>query len=314
MAPGTNIGAAHPVNLGGKQMDETMADKVVNDAAAYGRSIAEQRGRNAGWAEKAVRESVSADATEALKKGIVDLVAVDLNELLKILDGRAVEFPAGTVTLATASSEIRRREMSTRLRILNVISNPSVAYLLMLAGILGIYIELTNPGSIFPGAVGAICLIVAFYALQTLPVNYAGVLLIITAFVLFLLELKVPSFGLLTVGAIISLLVGSLMLFKTADPFLRLSLSLIIPTVVVFSTFFGFVSWSVVRAQRTRVSTGAEGMVGLEGRAISELSPQGQVSIHGEIWQAESEEPIHKGDLVVTVSIDGLKLRVRKKH
>jgi len=313
MAPGTNIGAAHPVNLGGGKMDETMAEKVVNDASAYIRSIAEKRGRNAEWAEGTVRESLSASAEEALEKGVVNLVVPDVESLVRNLDGREVELPSGPVTLATRGAVIVRHEMPLRLRILGVITNPNIAYLLMLAGILGLYIEITNPGTVFPGVLGAVCLVLSFYALQTLPVNYAGVLLIVLAMVMFLLELKVPSFGMLTVGAVISLLAGSLMLFDSPDPFLRVSLWVMLPSVAVFSTFFALVAWFVVRAHRAKVITGREGMLGLEGTALSDIDPTGQVSIHGEIWQAEAEDPIHAGEAVVAVGVEGLRLRVRRK-
>jgi len=316
MAPGTNIGAAHPVAISGGSMDETMESKVANDAAAYIRSLAEKRGRNADWAEKAVRESVSVSESVALKEGIIDLVAPDLNALLESIDGREVDTVGGMRTLETKDATVVRHEMSGRLRLLDVISNPNIAYLLMLAGIIGIYIELTNPGVIFPGVAGAICLILAFYALQTLPVNYAGVLLIVLSIVLFIMEIKVTSYGLLTVGGIIALLAGSLLLFDSPLPFLRVSLSVILPTVFVMSAFIILVSYLVIRAQRSPVTTGVEGMLGIEGEALTDIGPHrpGQVSVHGEIWQARSDQPIPAGAPIVTEDIKGLTLLVRQRE
>ncbi len=313
MAPGTNIGAAHPVAISGGSMDETMESKVANDAAAYIRSLAEKRGRNADWAEKAVRESVSVTESVAVEERIIDFVAPDLAGLLEQAEGREVSTISGTRILKTKGAKIERHEMSARLKLLDVISNPNIAYLLMLAGIIGLYIELTNPGVIFPGVAGAICLILAFYALQTLPVNYAGVLLIVLALVLFIMEIKVTSYGLLTVGGIIALLAGSLLLFDSPLPFLRVSLSVILPTVVVMSGFIVIVSYLVIRAQKSPVTTGQEGMLGIEGTAITDLGPDhaGQVSVHGEIWQARSTERITAGSRIITEAIHGLTLYVK---
>ena len=237
MAPGTNIGAAHPVSMGGK-MDKTMSDKATNDAAAYIKSLAERTGRNAGWAEDAVRKSISATETEAFREHIVDLVSKDLNALLKDIDGRKVNTDAGEKILQTADSSITRTEMDLRYKILSFISDPSVAYMLMLLGFYGLFFELTNPGTIFPGVTGAIFLILAFYAFQTLPVNYAGLLLIILSLILFVLEIKIVSHGLLTIGGTISMVIGSLMLFDSPAPFFKLSLSLILPAVIVTALFF----------------------------------------------------------------------------
>ncbi|MCG3116550.1 MAG: nodulation protein NfeD [Candidatus Manganitrophus sp. SA1] len=311
MAPGTNIGAAHPVAMGG-EMDEEMKKKVTNDAAAYIRSLAERRGRNAEWAEKAVRESVSITEQEAVKLNIVDLVADDLSDLLKKIDGRTVATSRGKQTLSTENAEVVKNPISLRLRILKAISDPNVAYILMLVGITGLIAELYSPGAIFPGVVGAISLILAFYSFQTLPINYAGLLLILLAVVLFIAEAFVPSFGLLGLGGITALLFGSLMLMDTDLPALRISPAVIFSTMAVillFSLVFIRAAW---RAQRGGTVTGKEGMVGEVGVAIADLAPRGMVRVHGEIWQAEGDEPIAKGEEVAVTEVIGLKLRVRK--
>lgn len=311
MAPGTNIGAAHPVAMGG-EMDEEMKKKVTNDAAAYIRSLAERRGRNAEWAEKAVRESVSITEQEAVKLNIVDLVADDLSDLLKKIEGRTVVTSRGKQTLSTENAEVVKNPISLRLRILKAISDPNVAYILMLVGITGLIAELYSPGAIFPGVVGAISLILAFYSFQTLPINEAGLLLILLAAVLFVAEAFVPSFGLLGLGGITALLFGSLMLIDSDLPALRISPVVIFSTVAVillFSLVFIRAAW---RAQRGGAVTGKEGMVGEIGVAIADLAPRGMVRVHGEIWQAEGDEPIAKGEAVAVTEVIGLKLRVRK--
>lgn len=311
MAPGTNIGAAHPVAMGG-EMDEEMKKKVTNDAAAYIRSLAERRGRNAEWAEKAVRESVSITEQEAVKLNIIDLVADDLSDLLKKIDGRTVATSRGKQTLSTENAEVVKNPISLRLRILKAISDPNVAYILMLVGITGLIAELYSPGAIFPGVVGAISLILAFYSFQTLPINDAGLLLILLAVVLFVAEAFVPSFGLLGLGGIAALLFGSLMLMDTDLPALRISPAVIFSTMAVillFSLVFIRAAW---RAQRGGTVTGKEGMVGEIGVAIADLAPRGMVRVHGEIWQAEGDEPIAKGEEVAVTEVIGLKLRVRK--
>src|SRR5512139_301386 len=240
MAPGTNIGAAHPVAVGGGKMDRTMAEKVVNDAVAYIESIAEKKGRNVKWAAKAVRESVSITETDALKIKIIDLIAKDVDDLLAKIDGKIVEKSRRTIKLATKGLKTNLVEMGFRERFLATLSNPNIAYILMMIGLVGLYFELSNPGAIFPGVIGGICLILAFFAFRTLPVNYAGVLLILLGVFLFIAEIKVASYGLLSVGGIISLALGSIMLFESPLPYLRASLAVILPTVVVTAAFFIF--------------------------------------------------------------------------
>jgi membrane-bound serine protease (ClpP class) len=311
MAPGTNVGAAHPVAMGG-QMDEEMKKKVENDAAAYIRSLAERRGRNAAWAEKAVRESVSITEQEAVKLNIVDFVAKDLSELIKKIDGQTVTTAKGKQVLSTADAEVVKNPIGFRLRILKAISDPNVAYILMLIGITGLIAELYSPGAIFPGVVGAISLILAFYAFQTLPINYAGLLLILLAVVLFIAEAFVPSFGILGLGGMTALLIGSLMLMDTDLPALRVSPGVIVSTMIMIllvALVFVRAAW---RTQRSRTVTGKEGLIGEVGVVISDLAPRGMLRVHGEIWQAESDEPIVKGEEAEVMEMVGLKLRVRK--
>ncbi len=314
MAPGTNIGAAHPVALGmGQQRDETVEEKVVNDAVAYIRGIAAKRGRNADWAEKAVRESVSITAEEALRLGVIDLIAADLEGLLKAVDGRKVETVLGDRVLKVKGAEVVVREMGWRLRILDTISNPNVAYILMMIGLAGLYFELANPGAILPGVIGAISLILAFYAFQTLPVNYAGVLLIALSVILFMMEIYVTSYGLLTLGGIVSLALGSLMLFESPLPYLRVSLSVLLPTLIFISLFFVVAIWLAVKARLSKPISGMEGLIGEEGVAETDLAPEGKVFIHGEIWDAVGEEPVKKGERVRVKEVRGLRVVVERE-
>ena len=314
MAPGTNIGAAHPVTMGGGQLSKTMEKKVVNDAAAYIRSLAERNGRNAGWAEDAVRKSVSLSAEDALKEHVVDIVSPNLRALLKSVNGRKVKAGAGEKTLETGNAEIVRKEMGWRYRLLDFISDPSVAYILMLLGFYGLFFEFTNPGSIFPGVTGAIFLILAFYSFQTLPVNYAGLLLIILGLILFILEIKIVSHGILTIGGIISMVLGSLMLFENPAPFFRLSLYLILPAVVFTALFFTVTFRLAYRAFRRKPLTGREGLVGMDGIAKTDIGREsGMVLVQGELWSASSDDFIAKGDRITVQSVSGLKLKVGKQ-
>lgn len=313
MAPGTNIGAAHPVSIGGK-MDNVLSQKAANDAAAYIKSIAEQRGRNVAWAQDAVRQSASITENDALKNNVVDLVAKDVNSLLKAVNGRTVNVAGVDKRIETENAIVVKEQMGLRLKILNLISDPSVAYILMLLGFYGLFFELTNPGVLLPGIIGAISLVLAFYAFQTLPVNYAGLLLIIIAIVLFLLEVKVTSYGLLTVSGIVSLTLGSLMLFESPMPFLRVSLSIIIPAALITAFFFVITFRLVYKAHKRKHATGSEALVGLEGTVKSDVGPQGgMVQVHGEFWSAYSDASIVKDEKVTVEAVSGLKLRVKKK-
>ncbi len=314
MAPGTNIGAAHPVALGGGEMDAEMKQKAENDAAAYIRSLAEKRGRNVDWAERAVRASISATEREALELKLIDRIAPDLPALLAGLDGRTVETVSGPVTLHTSGAPIRSIEMGPRLRILRALSDPNVAYVLMLLGIYGLIFELSNPGAILPGVVGGICLILAFYAFQTLPINYAGLLLILLAFILFIAEIKVMSYGLLTVGGIVALVLGSILLVKTDLPFLRLSWWVILPMALATAGFFLLVVGMTWRTLRRPPVSGIVTMIGVIGEARTPIAVggRGQVFVRGELWQARSSEPIARGDAVAVEALEGLTLVVRK--
>ncbi|CAI4030234.1 putative membrane-bound ClpP-class protease associated with aq_911 [Nitrospira tepida] len=311
MAPGTNIGAAHPVAMGGGEMDKTMKEKVENDSAAYIKSLAEQHGRNVKWAEDAVRKSVSATEKEALSLKIIDLVAEDLPALLKAIDGRAVMVGNRKVTLHTAQSSMEPFSMSLRLHILKTLSDPNIAYILMTLGTVGLLAELYNPGAILPGVVGAISLILAFYSFQSLPVNYAGVLLILLGIVFFILEALVVSFGILAIGGVTAMVLGSLMLMKTDAEFLQISWSVIIPVVAAAAGLSLLIVGVGLRALRRKPMTGLEEMIGLVGEARTTVAPRGQIVIHGELWDAVSEVPLQPGDAAEVTRVEGLRLHVK---
>ena len=317
MAPSTNIGAAHPVNIqGGADTSSVMNEKVTNDAVAQVKALAEKRGRNIEWAEKAVRESVSITEQEALDLNVIDFISPSVDSLLSQMDGMEVELVSREVTLKTKNARVIYLKMNLRYRILEKISNPNVAYILMMLGFYGLFFELSNPGAIFPGVVGAVCLILAFFALQVLPINYAGLLLILVAIVLFIMEVKITSFGLLTIGGIIAMLLGSLMLIEQPPdnfaPVLSISLSLIITVVALTAAFFIFAFGMAFRTHRKKITTGNEGIVGKSGMAQSKISPEGNVKVHGEIWKATSDALIKKGEKVRIVSVEGLVLKVEK--
>ena len=308
MAPGTNIGAAHPVTAGGKDIEKTMSEKVVNDMASYGRGIAQEKGRNAEWVEKAIRESVSITAEEAVKKNVADLVAANIDELLKLLEGRKITLRQGEVTLKTADVVKKYYHPGFRDRVLKVISDPNIAYILMMIGLAGLYFELAHPGVIFPGVIGAISLILAFYSFQTLPVNYAGLLLIALAIVLFIAEVKVTSYGMLSLGGVISLTLGSIMLFEDVG----VSLRLMAPTIVLVAGFFVVVSTLAYRAYRSRPRGGMDGLIGEVGLVKEPIDPEGLIFVHGEYWRAKCRDKIEEGERVEVESADGLILRVKK--
>jgi len=313
MAPGTNIGAAHPVAMGIGKADETMMEKVENDAVAYGRGIADQKGRNPDWIEEAIRKSVSVTAEEALRLKVIDIMADDLKQLLEKIDGREVKLATGPRVLKTKGAELNRKEMGFREKVLITISNPNIAFILFLLGLAGLYFEFSSPGVVLPGIIGGISLILAFFAFQTLPVNYAGILLIIFAVILFIAEIKVVSHGVLTMGGVVSLILGSIMLFESPDPALRVSWSVLIPTVAIVSLFFIAVISIAVRAQMRKVLTGGEGMIGVVGESVSEIHAQGKVLIRGEYWNAYSKVPIGKGKRVEVVGVKELKIEVEER-
>lgn len=314
MAPGTNIGAAHPIDLQGST-DTIMSQKATNDAAAFIRTIAEKRNRNLSWAEEAVRRSVSITEKEALDKKVIDLIANNDRELLRLIDGKQVEVATGIKTMKTTNARIVTVDMGTAEKILNIISDPNIAYLLMMLGFFGIMFELYNPGAILPGIVGVISLILAFYSMHTLPVNYAGLAFIIFAIILFLLEIKIMSHGMLAIGGVVSLLLGSMMLIKTNSSLesARISYSVIIVSTIVTALFFLFVIGLGLKAQRAKPVTGIEGLITETGETLDVLDTTGTVRVHGETWNAESVSGvISKGEKVRVTGIKNLKLFVER--
>jgi membrane-bound serine protease (ClpP class) len=314
MAPNTSIGAAHPVTLGmgGEGADEAMVEKITNDAASYIKSLARRRGRNEKWAELAVRKSASLSAEDAVTENVVDLVAENLDDLLKKVDGRKVKAAGRAVVIKTKGARVEELTPDFRQRLLAVLTDPNVAYILLIIGFYGLIFELSNPGSILPGVAGGICIILAFYALSTLPVNYAGVALIIFAIILFLAEIKITSHGLLAVGGTISMLLGSILLINTPAQYLQISWAVIIPAVVTTVLFFLFAVGMGLRAQRRKPTTGDKGMVGERGQAVTAVGPAGgRVFVRGEYWRANAAEAIPAGATVEVVRADGLTVEVR---
>ena len=318
MAPGTNIGAAHPVNLmggedGQRDKPTPMEEKILNDASAYIRSLAQARGRNEDWAELAVRKSVSISAEEAKKLAVIDLIANNVEALVLAVDGREVKMiDDQKVTLATQGKEIVYHKMSPRENILDTISNPNIAYILMMIGLVGLYFELSNPGLILPGVLGGISIILALYAMQTLPINYAGLLLILLGGILFIAELNTPTMGLLSAGGVVSLMLGSLMLMDTDDPAMQISNTVLYPTLATSVLIALGTLYLATKSSRLKTISGAEGLVGKTGVVKKELSPEGRIFVHGELWNAVCDEPIAEGEAVVIEKVEGLKVRVRK--
>ncbi len=314
MAPGTNIGAAHPVSVGMGKIDNlTMEKKLVNDMVALGRSLAGERGRNADWMEKAVRQSVSIPATEAVKLKVVDLMADNLEDLLTKINGRTVSVRGKQLVLHTAGVPVREISEGLRFKVLKYIADPNIAFILMMIGLAGLYFEIAHPGVVLPGVVGSICLLLAFFAFQTLPINYIGVLLIFLAFVFFILEFKIISYGLLSVAGVVSLFLGAIMLFRGGEGGgMSISWGVLIPTVITISLFFILVAGIVFRSHQRRTMTGTAGMVGERGVAYTALNPEGQVFVHGEYWHAASTEPVAKGEPVEILEVVELKLLVRR--
>jgi membrane-bound serine protease (ClpP class) len=310
MAPGTNIGAATPINLQGP-MDSTLARKATNDAAAFARTVAAQRGRNVAWAERAVREAVAVSETEAVDLKVVDFIAASIPELLAKADGHVWKRGAEEHRLAVRGLPYDRLDIGFRERLLALIADPNVAYILMMLGFYGLLFELQNPGSILPGVVGGICLILAFLAFSVLPLNYAGLALIALALVFFVAEIKVASHGILTAGGVLALVLGSLILFGTGGGAPRLSWAVIAAATVATVGFFAVVVGKGLTAQRRRVTTGWQGMVGRRVVAVGRLAPQGTVRIGDELWSAVSSTPVDAGAEVEITGVNGLVLRVR---
>jgi len=316
MAPGTNIGAAHPVSIGiggpTGDKDKTMSEKVENDAAAYARSIAKARGRSEEWAEKAVRKSESITAEEALKLNVIDFVASDIDKLLVAIDQKEINLAKGKKKISTKNAIINNKKMGTRQGVLAAISDPNISYILLLIGLAGLYFELSTPGAILPGVIGGISLLLAFFGLSTLPVNYTGILMIIFGVILFIAEIKVMSHGMLTVGGIISLVMGSLLLFDTTEPALRLSLQVLVPSILLISSFFIIVSWMAIKAQLRKPFNGVEAMIGTEAETLTDIDNEGKVFLQGQYWTATSEKTIKKGAKVKIVKVEGLSLIVEE--
>ena len=316
MAPGTNIGAAHPINmLGGGNDNEqakTMEKKVVNDAAAYIRSLAELRKRNAHWAELAVVNSVSISAEEAMKLNVIDFVAGDVKALVMAIDGRKVQLASGSVRLKTKNLKIIYHEMNPRQKLLDIISNPNVTYILMMLGLVGLFFELSNPGLVLPGVIGSISLILALYAMQTLPINYAGLLLILFGVILFITEINVMSYGLLSVSGVISIFLGSTMLIDSDDPALQISRAILYPTLALTVILSLGIVVLATRTRSLKKLGGMEGMIGETGLVKEALNPQGRVLVHGELWEAEADTQITEGERVQVDFVQGLRIKVSK--
>ena len=312
MAPGTTIGAAHPVEMGQSgPMDSNMAAKVTNDLAAYMRTLAAKRNRNAAWLEAAVRESVAISEGEALATNVVDLIATNRAALLQALDGRTVRCGDVDRTIRTQGATIVHLAMNWRDRFLAVIANPSLAYVLFMLGLLGLYFEFANPGTVLPGVVGTISLILAFFAFQVLPVNYAGVMLILLAILLFILDVKAATHGVLSAGGVVAMFIGSVMLFDSPDPGLRLSLTVIVPVVAATAAFFILGVWLSIRAMCRKPTTGAAGLIGEEGDARTDVGPGGgTVFVAGAHWNAVSDGAIAAGARVRVVATIGMALKV----
>jgi membrane-bound serine protease (ClpP class) len=315
MAPGTHIGAAHPVTGDGQKMDETMSKKAAQDVAAYVRTLATARHRNITLAEQAVNDSRAFTEEEALHASppLIDLLAKDVPDLLEKLDGRTIRrFDGTTVVLRTSGARLTKREMTLRQRVLSAIAHPNIAYLLLSLGMLGLTIELWTPGAVLPGVVGGVSLLLAFFALSLLPVNYAGLLLILLGLMLFALEIKVTSYGLLTAGGVISLVFGSMILMDSPAPEFQLSLRIVLPVAVAFATIAVMLVRLGVAAQRRPAVTGIAGMIGEAGQAVTPIGPTqpGRVAVHGEIWDATAVQPVAEGARVRIIAIDGLRVTV----
>jgi len=318
MAPGTHIGAAHPVSANGEKVDEVMAKKSAEDIAAYVRTLANGRHRNVDLAQQAVNDSRAFTEQEALTASppLIDLLASDVTDLIQKLDGRSVRRFDGTAsTLKTAGADVISIEMGLRQRVLSAIAHPNIAYLLLSLGMLGITVELWSPGAVAPGVVGAVSLLLAFFSLQLLPVNYAGLLLILLGMVLLILEIKVTSYGLLTIGGAASLIFGSMILVDSSAPELQLNLRIILPVVAGIVAVAALLVRLAVSARRLRPTTGEEGMIGAAGVALTPVAPgsPGRITTHGESWQAVADEAIPEGAPVRVVAVNGLTLSVRKE-
>jgi membrane-bound serine protease (ClpP class) len=312
MAPGTNIGAAHPVTAGGEEVKGAMGEKLENFVASYGKAIARRRGRNVQWAIKAVRESAAVDAVEAVKLKVVDFIAPNLDQLLQQATGRSAEVNGQNTTLALTGAEVRSLEMNLSQKFINFIANPNIAYFLIMAGILGIYLEFSSPGLIFPGVIGAICLLLAAMAFQVLPINYTGLALIALGVILLLAEIFVTSFGMLGIGGIACFVLGSFILFDRPGETLLVPRGVVLTAAATLGAAILTVGYLVIKSQRRKSALGNTGMIGVTGEVIERIAPRGKIRVHGEIWAAKSDETIEPGENAVVRSVEGLEVSVRR--
>lgn len=312
MAPGTNIGAAHPVAGGGEEVKGVMGEKIENFTASFSEAIAQKRGRNTEFAIQAVRRSISITEKEALEKNVIDIVARDLDDLLKQANGKKVDVDGRQETLSLEDVRVERFEMGLKQKIVNALSDPTIAYLLLMAGILGLYMEFSHPGVIFPGVAGAICLLLALTSLQLLPFNYAGLLLILLGVALLVGEAFVPSFGVLGIGGAIALGLGSLLLFDTESSDLTVDRSVVFTAVITLASLMLLLSYLVVKSQGQKPTLGVEGLVGEIGEVRTALDPNGKIFVHGEYWNAEGDGEIPVGERVEVVRVEGMRLKVRR--
>jgi membrane-bound serine protease (ClpP class) len=315
MSPGTSIGAAHPVNLGGETTDSTMMKKIENDAASYAKDLALKRGRNVDWAAEIVRNSISSTSREALEKNVINLIAEDMPDLIKKIDGMKIKTSAGEVVLSTKGADVQNIPLTYGESLLHFIANPNLAYLFMMLAMYGIIFELSNPGAILPGVVGGISLIIALISFAVLPINAAGLLLLFLGIILLIVDLFVPSHGILTVGGLVSFVIGSFIMFDTPQsPVYQVSFTLVITFTILTGAFFVYAIAAGIRAQRSNVVTGSNGMIGLKAVARTDLNPSGKVYVEGEWWNAVTEgEMISEGEKVIITDIDKLLLTVRKE-
>ncbi|UCD18015.1 MAG: nodulation protein NfeD [Candidatus Zixiibacteriota bacterium] len=313
MAPSTHIGAAHVVSGSGQPMDSVLTEKIMNDAVAALRGMAERHGRNAEYAEKMARESISLTCSEALENNVINLIAEDIDELLEEIDGLEVNTALGRRKVRTKNPVQTPIEKTFIQSLLEIISSPNVAFILFSLGGLGLVLELYNPGAILPGVVGGICLILAFYSFRTLPINYAGLLLIIFAIILFILEVKVVSHGLLTIGGVVSIIIGGMMLIDTADPDLRVSRSVVIIVAVFLGALVLLAFTLAFKARITKPTTGREGLIGETGMVKERIDTSGYVLVAGELWEAYADEPIEVGEQVMVTEVDNMRIRVKRK-
>ena len=314
MAPATNIGAAHPVAGGGQEVKGVMGEKIENFTASFSETIAQKRGRNTEWAIEAVRRSVSITETEALKKNVIDIIAKDVDDLLRQADGRKVDLDGRMTTLSVKGVNVVRYEMSLKQKIVNAIADPNIAYMLLMAGILGLYMEFSNPGVLFPGVTGAICLVLALISLQLLSFNYAGLFLILLGIALLVGEAFMPSFGILGIGGVISLALGSFLLFDTPNSDLTIDGTIVYTAVATMATLVLAIGYLVFRSQKAKPSLGMDGLIGEIGEVRTKLSPSGKVFVHGEYWNAQTQTDgqINVGDKVQIVGYDGMNLKVKR--